>query len=152
MQTDEKARKIEGTEFLCNTLLQKISFLCDEVDIELEKINKNVRFSLHDEEELVIYLHNRSKYKLRLFFDGKKYQMQYANIPEEGYSNGFHKVRWAVRSVFEFAVDFADLGYKPGDEVTIIVTVVKRGLEVRHYSHITFIVPDENYEKEMWSL
>jgi len=41
MQTDEKARKIEGTEFLYNTLLQKISFLCDEVDIELEKINKN---------------------------------------------------------------------------------------------------------------
>ena len=120
--------------------------------MKFEQLDKNVTFSLHDEEELVIYLHNRSKYKLRLFFDGKKYQMQYANIPEEGYSNGSHKIRWAVRSVFEFAVDFADLGYKPGDEVTIIVTVVKRGLEVRHYSHITFIVPDENYEREMWSV
>jgi hypothetical protein len=121
--------------------------------LRLDALKKDVTFSLRDDEEIVIYLHdNAAKYKLRLFFDGGRYQMQFVNNPEEGYSNGSHKVEFAVRNVFEMGLGFKDLGFAPGEKITIIVTVLRRNIEVRHYSHMMFVVPDETYERQMWSV
>ena len=121
--------------------------------MKFDTLRKDMTFSLKDDEELVVYLHDKtSKYKLRLHFDGGRYQMNFVNSPDEGYSNGSHSVKWALRSIFEFELGFKDLGYHPGEQITIIVTVVRRGIEVRHYSHLQFVVPDETYEKQMWSV
>lgn len=89
---------------------------------------------------------------MRLFFADGRYQMQFVNSPEEGYSNGSHKVEFAVRQVFEMGLNFKDLGLKPGENMTIILTVMRKNIEVRHYSHMTFVVPDETYERQMWSV
>lgn len=120
--------------------------------LRFDPLNKDVTFSLHDDEEVVIYLHNKQKYKLRLFFDGKKYDMAYVESAEEGYSNSSHKIEWAVKNIFEMGLNYKDLGFNLGEGVTVIITVVRHGIEVRHYSHMDFIVPDETYEKQMWSV
>jgi len=41
MNTDDKTKKLEKTEKLYNGFLDKISSLCDEVDVELKQINQN---------------------------------------------------------------------------------------------------------------
>ncbi|MBI2974936.1 MAG: hypothetical protein HYY43_05045 [Deltaproteobacteria bacterium] len=121
--------------------------------LRFNPLSKNITFSLSEGEEIVIYLHDADKkYKLKLFFEHGRYQMQFVNSPEEGYHNGTHNIKWALRAVFEMGLNFADLGYKPGEEITVVITIVRHNLEVRHYSHLVFKIPDEKYEREMWSV
>ncbi len=121
--------------------------------LRLDSLRKDVTFSLLDDEEIVIYLHDKTaKYKLRLFFDKERYQLKFVDSPEEGYSNSSHKVEFAVRQNFEMGLNFKDLGFTPGEHITIIVTVVRKDIEVRHYSHMMFVVPDETYERQMWTV
>ena len=118
-----------------------------------DTLRKDITFHLGDGEEVIIYLHDgEAKYKFKLFFDGKKYRMQQVSSPEEGYSNNPINIEWAVRSVFELGLKFKEPGYSAGEELTLIITVARHGLEVRRYSHIDFKVPDDNYEKMMWSV
>lgn len=138
------------TEELFETIY--FGFNLEGVFLRLDPFHKEEGFSLHEQEEVVVYLHNNKKYKLRLFHNGSKYHMEYVNSVEEGYVSDSHTVKWSMDKVFEMGATFKDLKYGPGDKVTVIVTVVRRGIEVRHYSHIEFEVPDETYEKEMWSV
>jgi hypothetical protein len=120
--------------------------------LRFDPLKKDVTFSLHDEEDVVICFHNDKKFKSRVFFDGKRYKLEFIEGAEENYAKGPERFQWAIKNVFELGINYADLGYKPGEEITLIVTVVKRGVEVRHYSHLVFVVPDEAYEQQMWSV
>lgn len=141
-----------GTMGATEELIEMIyfGFNTEELFLRIDHLRKDVTFSLGEDEEIVFYIHNKvNKHKLRLFFDGHRYQMQSVG-DEEGY--GRTPINWAVRSEFEMGLKFSDLGYKTGEVITLVVTIVRKGIEVRRYSHIKFAIPNETYEKEMWSV
>ncbi len=147
--------RARGTMGQTDELIETIFFgFNDEAFFfRIDALKKDVTFSLKDSEEIILYLHDgASKYKVRLYFDGKRYQMKFVESPDEGYVNGTHTVEWSIKSVFEMGFKFSNLGYHPGEKITAILTVVRHGIEARHYSHITFTVPDETYERSMWSV
>ncbi len=138
-----------------NELIESIYFGFNESQffIRLDPIKKYIPFTLSDSEEVVIYLHDSDKkYKMHLFFDGEQYRFEFIESPEEGYIKGEHKADWAVQNVFEMGLSYADLGFVPNEKITVILTVVRKGLEVRHYSHMTFSIPNDNYEQQMWTV
>ena len=138
-----------------NELIESIYFGFNPNDffLRLDPIKKEIPFTLADQEEVVIYLHDDTKkYKMHLFADGESYRYEFINSPEEGYSNGEHKANWASANVFEVGLNYKELGFVPGERITVIITVVRKGLEVRHYSHLTFSVPNDNYEQQMWTV
>jgi hypothetical protein len=144
-----------GTMGQSDELIDTIYFGFNTQDffLRIDSLQKNVTFTLKPGEDIIIYLHdNTKKYKLRLFFEGGRYQMKFIDSPEEGYTNGTHTVKFCVKSVFEMGLNFKELGYAPGEKITIILTVVRHGIEARHYSHMSFVVPDEGYERQMWSV
>lgn len=144
-----------GTMGQSDELIDTIYFGFNTEDffLRIDSLKKNVTFALKDGEEVVIYIHdNNKKYKLQLFFEKGRYQMKFIDSPEEGYKNGTHTVKFGVKSVFEMGLNFKELGFVPGEKITIILTVVRHGIEARHYSHLNFLVPDEGYERQMWSV
>jgi alpha-amylase/alpha-mannosidase (GH57 family) len=58
----------------------------------------------------------------------------------------------SARDVLELGFEFSALKLSAGDSVTVTITLNRRNIEVRRYSHINFKVPDENYELQMWSV
>ncbi|PIR17631.1 MAG: hypothetical protein COV46_03410 [Deltaproteobacteria bacterium CG11_big_fil_rev_8_21_14_0_20_49_13] len=136
------------TEELFETIY--FGFNLDNFYLRFDPLDKNITFALRDHEEIIIYLHNKHQFKTRLYFSGTKYQFEFVADPEGEYGKGGLNTKWAVKSVCELGFNFKELGFSPGEEVTIILTVVKKGIETRHYSHMTFIVPDETYERQMW--
>lgn len=148
--------QLHGTMGQAEEIFETIYFAFNhhEFYLRIDPLDKNVTFHLDESEEIVFYVHDSlAKYKLRLFFEGGRYQMEYITPQEEGYARGEkHKLKWAVRAVFEIGFSFEDLGFKSGEEITLIITVVRKGIEVRRYSHIVFTVPDETYEGQMWSV
>jgi hypothetical protein len=138
------------TEELFETI--HFGFNSEDFFLRFDSMKKDVTFTLSDGEELVIYLHNKQKYKIRFYFDGKRYRAEYIGDPEEGYNVPNCMVNFAVKAVLEMGFKFKELGFKPNEKITVIVTVLRKGVEVRHYSHIHFTVPDDTYERQMWSV
>jgi alpha-amylase/alpha-mannosidase (GH57 family) len=121
--------------------------------LRIDPIDKKKGFVLNDGEEIAIYIHNQEKkYKLRLFREGEQYKLAFCDEPEKGFCICDCKIQYVVSQVFEMGVPFKPLGYTPGEDLTLVITIVRNGVEVRRYSHLHFEVPDENYELLMWTV
>lgn len=121
--------------------------------LRIDPIDRNKGFVLADGEEIAIYIHNKVKqYKLRLFREGEKYRLTFCDEPDKGFHGSDCKIQYVVSQVFEMGIPFAPLGYVPGEDLTLVITIVRNGVEVRRYSHLHFEVPDENYELVMWTV
>lgn len=108
--------------------------------------------NLEEGDEVVFYLHDgdkHSKFSIGKYPEG--FKLKAPGIGEESDST-VSALRWSVRQVMEVAVSFASLGYKPGEKMTVAIALHRRGVEIRRYSHIHFLVPDDTYEQRMWSV
>jgi len=138
------------TEELFETIY--FGFNTEAFFLRFDSLKKEPTLTLSDNEEIVVYIHNKQKFKAHLFHDGSQYKMEYSGNQEDGYIIPNSAVNWSMNAVLEAGFNFKDLSFNPGEKITVIITVFRGGLEVRHYSHIHFIVPDETYERQMWSV
>jgi hypothetical protein len=121
--------------------------------LRIDPIDHKNGFTLREEEEIVFYIHNeKNQYKLRLHQEGGAYKLNACDEPEEGFRGGEYPIQFAIGGVFEMSCPFAELGYNVGEPLTLVITIVHHGIEMRRYSHIHFEVPDETYELKMWTV
>lgn len=59
---------------------------------------------------------------------------------------------FAAKTIFEVCFKYADLELKTQDHATVTLALYRKGVEIRRYSHIQFVVPDETYERRMWGV
>jgi len=119
--------------------------------LRIDPMNEEQGFALSDGESLAI----------RLYDGGGRYKFVFSQsegrITAVAHGDGGKLIepqpsRFAAGKIFEFGIEFAELKLKPGDRVTLTITLHSQGVEVRRYSHIHFLVPDENYSLRMWSV
>ncbi|MFH0800252.1 MAG: glycoside hydrolase family 57 protein [Pseudomonadota bacterium] len=120
--------------------------------LRLDPVDPAASFSIGEDEELIFYLHDGKK---NCRFDMKKEGDGFAmNCTGDHGSPQTWKesVQWYAGEILEIAMSFAGLGFKPGEKMTIAIALHRHGVEIRRYSHIRFLVPDETYEQRMWSV
>ena len=121
--------------------------------LRIDPIDHENGFTFREEEEIIFYIHNETnQYKLRLYKEGGAYKLSACDEPQEGFRGGEYPIQFAIGGVFEMSCPFAELGYKVGEPLTLVITIVRHGIEMRRYSHIHFEVPDETYELKMWAV
>jgi alpha-amylase/alpha-mannosidase (GH57 family) len=119
--------------------------------LRVDPVNRSVGFSLGEDVSINFGIHSkatRAKFCLSMI-DGR---LCFKAIGDDGSESEPVGVRFGAFHVLELAFEFGPLGLKPGDRVTITMALNRLGIEVRRYSHIHFIVPDETYELRMWSV
>lgn len=120
--------------------------------LRLDPANIETGLQIGDDDELIFYLHDGNKHhKFGLRREGAGFKMEMLNLKEDK-PMGVAPVKWALCGVLEISVSFAEFGYKAGEKMTIAVALHRKGVEVRRYSHIHFVVPDETYEQRMWTV
>ena len=148
-------RRFGGTMAQTEELFETISFGFNPraFFLRIDPIDDEKGFVLGDEEELIFYIHNETnQYKLRLYKENNAYKLQAIDEPAEGFKGGEYPIKFAIGKVLEMSCPFAELGYKTGETLTLVITIVRNGIELRRYSHIHFEVPDEAYELKMWTV
>jgi len=139
------------TEELFETIY--FGFNLEAFFLRIDPLDREKGFVLREGEEIVFYIHNEKiQYKLRLYQQENAYRIIACDEPEEGFHGGEYPIQFAIGSVFEMCCPFSELGYKTGESLTFVITIVRHGIEVRRYSHIHFEVPDETYELKMWTV
>jgi alpha-amylase/alpha-mannosidase (GH57 family) len=119
--------------------------------VRIDPIDRSDGFKLEESDAINIAIHSkagREKFRVRTAEDGAVI----TKVGEDGSDAPAEGVRCAARDVMELAFDFPPLKLSAGDEVTLTIALSRRGIEVRRYSHIHFIVPDETYEQRVWSV
>ena len=120
--------------------------------VRIDPVDPESGFHLVEDDTLVVQLFDGGKkFKFGFRDDGGAIVLENLGhdgerLPEPA------PVQWAQGAVLEFAVPFEPLGFKAGEKMTIAITIHRKGIEVRRYSHIHFFVPDETYEQRMWSV
>lgn len=148
-------RRFGGTMAQTEELFETIyfGFNPEAFFLRIDPIDDEKGFALSEGEELLFYIHNeKNQYKLRLYQENNKYKLAALDEPEEGFKGGNYPIDFAIGKVFEMRYPIAELGYKKGELLTLVITIVRHGIEVRRYSHIHFEVPDETYELKMWTV
>lgn len=148
-------RRFGGTMGQTEELFETIyfGFNPDAFFLRIDPIDDEKGFALGNDEELLFYIHDdKNQYKLRLYREANNYKLVAVDEPEEGFKGGNYPLEFAIGKVFELRCPFADLQYKTGEHLTLVITIVKNRIEVRRYSHIHFEVPDETYELKMWTV
>ena len=148
-------RRFGGTMGQTEELFETIhfGFNPEAFFLRIDPIDDEKGFVLGEAEELIFYIHDeKNQYKLRLYQEGNAYKLVAVNEPEEGFKGGDYPISFGIANVFEMRCPFAELGYKAGEMLTLVITVVRSGVEMRRYSHIHFEVPDETYELKMWTV
>lgn len=119
--------------------------------VRIDPIDRSDGFTLAESDAINIGIHSKSgreRFRIRMSED----IAEITKVNEEGSDVPAEGVRCAAREVMELAFDYSPLNLSAGDEVTLTIALSQRGIEVRRYSHIHFIVPDETYEQRMWSV
>jgi alpha-amylase/alpha-mannosidase (GH57 family) len=119
--------------------------------VRIDPVDRSDGFKLAETDAINIGIHSKrahEKFRVRMI-EGIA---SVAKVNEDGSDSPADGVRCAAREVMELAFDFSPLNLSAGDEVTLTIALSKRGIEVRRYSHMHFIVPDEAYEQRMWSV
>ena len=119
--------------------------------LRIDPIDRTDGFSLGANDSIKIGIHckgKETKFLVRVE-DGKAI---FKGLSEDQNEIEAAGVRCAVSDVLEMGFDFAPLDLKAGDDVTLTITLNRKGIEVRRYSHIRFVVPDETYALRMWSV
>ncbi len=80
--------------------------------------------------------------------DGLQLTSRAEGQPEEAGA----KPEFAAGSILELKCPFACFPHKVGTELTLVVSLYSGDAERRRYAHIRFAVPDEHYEKRMWTV
>ncbi len=148
-------RRFGGTMAQSEELFETIyfGFNPEAFFLRIDPIDDEKGFVLGEGDELMFYVHNeKTQYKLRLHKEDGNYRLAAVNEPEEGFRGGDYPIKFAIGKVYEMSCPFAELGYKKGEHLTLVIAIVRQGIEVRRYSHIHFEVPDETYELKMWTV
>ncbi len=119
--------------------------------LRVDPVERSQGFRLEPDAVLNVGIHIKSrieKFSI-MMLDGKA---SLKKVGSDGSKNETDGARCAAKDVLEIGFDFAPLGLSAGDEVTVTITLDRHGIEVRRYSHINFVVPDETYELRMWSV
>jgi alpha-amylase/alpha-mannosidase (GH57 family) len=95
------------------------------------------------------------EYKLELSFKDQPSLTLYHLEDPQGWVKVKELTSFAANKIIEFAVPFADLGVKPGEELHFTITVAHRGNELERWPRggmIAFRAPTLSYETDQWSL
>ena len=105
---------------------------------------------------LVTYQPYELKAELRFDRQANRYTF---TLYRMGENEAWDKVKelenFAVKKIVEFAVPFADLGIKPGEELQFCIAVMKGGNELERWPRggvISLKAPTATYEMEQWSV
>ncbi|MBN1283263.1 MAG: hypothetical protein JXA24_05780 [Proteobacteria bacterium] len=128
-----------------------LGFNAEAFFLRIEPIDRERDFSLTADDALLIGLHGERGHRwFRLQNEGAALDLRPVN--EEGDSIAGFVPRFAAGELLEMAFPFEDLGLKAGDRATITLALYRKGVEVRRYSHMRFVVPDETYDRRMWGV
>ncbi|MFH1830730.1 MAG: glycoside hydrolase family 57 protein [Pseudomonadota bacterium] len=117
--------------------------------LRVDPVDRSGGFLIGADDLLNIAVHNngnRAKFCLSM----KEGRLMLEAVTDKGGKSEPHGVRFGVGEVLELDFEFQSLGLKVGDEVTLTISLCRHGIEVRRFSHIHFIVPNDNYELRMW--
>ncbi len=118
--------------------------------LRIDPIDRSQGFRIAPEDAINVGIHSKSRVdKFRIRMDDGALSFRKMENGGEAEAVG---AACAAREVLEVGFEFEPLGLKAGDDVTITIALDRRGIEVRRYSHIRFVVPDETYELKMWSV
>jgi len=119
--------------------------------VRIDPIDRSDGFKLAETDSIQIGIHSKvGRKKFRIVMEDGKAVLY--SVTEDGSDAPAEGARCAAREVLEMGFDFAPLKLSAGNEVTLTITLQRRGIEVRRYSHINFIVPDDTYQQRMWSV
>ena len=117
--------------------------------LRIEPVDRQRGFSLAPDERLLVGIHSDSATKrFRISSEGGPLRIE--PVDEEGEAIEGPLPAFAANVIVEMGFRFGELGLKVGDKVTLTIALSRKGIEVRRYSHIHFVVPDAEYELRMW--
>jgi len=118
--------------------------------LRIDPIDRSQGFRIAPEDAINVGIHSKSRVdKFRISMDDGEVLFKKVDDGGEAEAEG---AACAAREVLELGFEFERMGLKAGDDVTITIALDRKGIEVRRYSHIRFVVPDETYELKMWSV
>jgi len=121
--------------------------------LRIDPVDHKKGFLLKDNEMIILYIISENKEnRFRLFKKDDEYHFIACEETSNLICDKEYKISYGLGKVLEISFPYKPLGVKINDQLTLIITIVKDGIETRRYSHIKFIVPDENYELKMWSV
>lgn len=119
--------------------------------IRIDPVDRTQRFCIGEDASIRINIHSRG---VRSGFNVTT-SPETASIEEltpEGTIQTKAGIQCCAKEVLEVGFAFSSLKLQAGDSVTVTITLNRKGIEVRRYSHINFKVPDETYALKMWSV
>lgn len=119
--------------------------------LRLDPVDVEAGFTLGNDDLLVFHIADGGK---RIKFGLKRSDDGYALIPlgRDPSPEAVRSIQWSAGHVLELAIPFAPYGYTAGEKLTIAITIARKEIEIRRYSHIHFFIPDDTYEQRMWSV
>lgn len=131
--------------------LKNLFFRLDPFDADDLKKSKDMRIHIH------IIKPSEHKFSFPFSILGKSKRAFTHAVSDDGVK--FEKVKEyttiAAEKIIELSIPFKELKFKSGAEVDFFVQVKKGDIELERYpkrGFISFKVPSENYEQEMWSV
>ena len=120
--------------------------------IRIDPVDAEAGFKLGVDDELLVHVFDGGK-KFKFAFEDRDGRLSLNAVPINGDTPpDLSVIQWKADAVLEFSVPFGPFGFKPGERMTIAITINRKGVEIRRYSHIHFSVPDDTYEMRMWSV
>jgi alpha-amylase/alpha-mannosidase (GH57 family) len=118
--------------------------------LRIDPLDPKAGFRLGDEELSITIYDGKGRFKMRFTEEGERLVL--AVKGDEGMPQEPSAVTFAAKDVLEIAVPFAPLSLAAGDRATVVIALRRQGVEIRRYSHIHFVVPDDTYRLRMWTV
>ena len=119
--------------------------------VRIDPIDRDNGFTLSETEHVTLRIYDGSR-RLKYWLGNEGPALAVKQVDEAGKLVEAAGVQMAAKEILEMGFDFAALGLSTGEKVTIAISLNRHGVEVRRYSHIRFVVPDETYNLRMWSV
>jgi len=117
--------------------------------LRIEPVDRDGDFSLPEDEHLAISLHWEGR-NHRFMLRSDSGTLALSAVDEDGNEREGYSPSYAAKEILEIGFDFEGLGLRAGEQATLTIALHRRGIEVRRYSHIKFLVPSADYEAKMW--
>ncbi len=119
--------------------------------LRIEPIEHEKGFVLAKDDHVSIGVHSEHGHKwFELSTDEEGTKL--CPVDDSGKRSDLPGPEFAAKTIFEVCFNFADLGLKAGDRTTVTIALYRKGVEIRRYSHMQFVVPDAMYERRMWGV
>ncbi|MDP8262115.1 MAG: glycoside hydrolase family 57 protein [Candidatus Ancaeobacter aquaticus] len=133
-------------------------FSKENLYFRLDPVRKD---DLQDMHTMSVHVHfmKPSEYDIVFSYGNKKEQEKSFSLMRSEDGVTFDMVKKyetiAAENIIELAIPFKELQFNSGEEVNFFVQLKRKDLEVERYpkhGFISYRIPDDNYEAEMWSV